>query len=422
MNRKLKITVFFIVLLSLFINFSPIRVWSEEEESIDNSMAQQDQYTEDSNYDEIAEIDSQNEEEETEYSRARVLKVLNEMTEETDYSGGSLESNMQLLEVLVIKGPHLGEKISAEYELNFGLSEKYKSIPLREGDEVFLYLQENDNGEVEKAYVAEIARDKYLLYLVIGFLLILILIGRLKGLKAVISLALTVFAVIKILLPAILQGWDPVMVSVIICIGVICITMLIISGFNKKTFSAIIGTAGGVIAAGIIALIIGSLAKLTGFGDNESQMLMYIPQNIQFDFRGLLFSGILIGTMGATMDVGMSIASAMHEIKANSPKIKTGDLIRAGMNVGRDTMATMANTLILAYAGGSLHLMLLLMANKTPFSYIINWDIIASEVLRAIAGSIGIIFAIPITALASAFIEEYKKREKPDYGIDYRSF
>lgn len=414
MDFKLKLFVFCFVLLSAAVAFCPTAVYGEGGESTE------DEYAESVDYGEMAEAEAENEESEA-YSRARVLKVLDEVKTENEYSGGIIESNLQLLEVLIIKGPHQGERVQAEYELNYVFSDKYKSVRLSEGDEVLLYLEENEAGMVEKAYVAEIARDKYLLYLVIGFVAILLVIGRMKGLKAIISLALTVFAVIKILLPAILQGWDPVIISVTICIGVICITMLIISGFNKKTLSAIIGTGGGVIAAGIIALIIGSLAKLTGFGDDESQMLMYIPQRIQFDFRGLLFSGIIIGTMGATMDVGMSIASAMHEIKVNSPKIKASALIKAGMNVGRDTMATMSNTLILAYAGGSLHLMLLLMAHKTPFSHIINWDMIASEVLRAIAGSIGIIFAIPITALASASVEEYKKKERHNYGVDYRS-
>lgn len=380
---------------------------------------------EDSEYSEYEEYNDTYEDEsgqeEVPYSRARVLRVLNEINEVTDYSGGSFESNVQLLEVLITKGPHQGEKVQAEYELSFTFNGKYKSPPLSPGDEVLLFLEEGEDGTVEYAYVAEFVRDKYLLYLVIGFAVLLLLVGRMKGLKAIISLALTAAAVVKILLPAILKGWDPVIVSVGICIGIICITMLIISGANKKTFAAIIGTAGGVAVAGIIALVIGSLAMLTGFGDDESQMLMYIPQEIQFDFRGLLFCGIIIGTMGATMDVGMSIASAMHEIKVNSPRIKTSDLIRAGMNVGRDAMATMSNTLILAYVGSSLHLMLLFMAHKTPFAEIINWDMIASEVLRAIAGSIGIIIAIPITALASAFIREDDRKKKNDYGMDFRS-
>ncbi len=366
------------------------------------------------------------EETEQEYHRAKVLKVIDKQQTETEHSGGSIKSNIQKLEVLIINGEYKGQKFVAEYQLNFDFSGKYKSSLLSEGDEVLIFLEEaqeeaeefkkednkEDNREdtyvkaPKKAYVAEIVRDKYLFYLVIGFIFLLLIVGGLKGLKAIVSLILTGVAIIYVLLPAILRGWDPVIVSVFICVCVIGLSLVIISGFNRKTLSAILGTAGGIIGAGITALIIGSLAKLTGFGDDESQMLMYIPQNIQFDFRGLLFAGIIIGTMGATMDVGMSIASAMHEIKHNCPDIKISALIRAGMNVGRDTMATMANTLILAYTGGSLHLMLLLMAYKTPFTHIINWDTIASEILRAIAGSIGIILSVPITVLASALIDE----------------
>lgn len=348
-------------------------------------------------------------EEEIVFHRGRIVDIL-PSTQSQETMGDSL-SRTQMFVVYIMKGPHKGEYIQAEYEEYYGFSDKYKAVPLSEGDEVFLVLQENEKGYVERAFVAEVVRDKYLLYLVIGFVLLLLIVGRRKGLMAIISLGLTAFAIIKILLPAILAGKNPVVISVLICVGVIGITLLLISGFHKKTIAAILGTAGGVILAGIIALIVGSYAKLTGLGDSESQMLMFIPHEVQFDFRGILFAGIIIGTLGATMDVGMSIASAMHEIKENSPHIELAALIKAGMNVGRDAMATMANTLILAYAGGSLHLMLLFMAYKTPFSTIINWDMIASEVLRAIAGSIGIIFAIPITALVSAFIEGHSERK-----------
>ncbi len=304
--------------------------------------------------------------------------------------------------------------------MNFYLNDKYKSVRLGKGDEVLLSLEENKDGSIRSAYVAEIARDRYLAYLAVGFAVMLVLVGGIAGLKAIVSLGLTVLAVLKILLPAILRGWNPIMVSVGICVAAICTTLLIISGFNKKTLSAVVGTTGGVVVAGISALLVGSMAKLTGFGTEESQMLMYI-QNVQFDFRGLLFSGIIIGAMGATMDVGMAIASAMHEIKSNNPAMKIRDLIRAGMNVGRDTMATMSNTLILAYTGGSLHLMLLFMAYKTSFAEIINWDAIASEVLRALAGSIGIVFAIPLTALAAGLIEQRETGQKRDTRIDYRA-
>ena len=126
-----------------------------------------------------------------------------------------------------------------------------------------------------------------------------------------------------------------------------------------KTLAAIIGTPGGLICAGVIAQIVGEMAKLTGLGDEESQMLMFIPQDISFDYKGLLFAGILIGALGAAMDVGMSLSSAMFEIKEINPEIKKSDLLKAGMNIGRDMIATMSSTLILAYTGGSLQLMLL---------------------------------------------------------------
>ena len=411
--RPRKRAAFTLLLVSIFI--MACATTARCEETLPDSTYQE-------TYDEF-QVDSGLPEEEIaepEYPRGRVIAVLDQTQEETEFSGGNFNTSIQMLEVLILNGAHTGKTVQAQYMLNYGFSDKYEYTRLSKGDEVLLYLQENEQGVIEIAYVAEIVRDKYLLYLVIGFMLALLAVGRLKGLKAIISLILTALAVIYILIPAILNGWDPVKISVLMCILIIAVTLLIISGFNKKTLSAIIGTAGGVLIAGIIALIVGSAAKLTGFGDDESQMLMYIPQNITFDFRGMLFAGILIGTMGATMDVGMSIASAMHEIKENSPNIKTSALFKAGMNVGRDAMATMSNTLILAYAGGSLHLMLLLMAYETPFTHIINWDMIASEVLRSIAGSIGIIFAIPITALASVLIEKYEKKDPRFYGRSYR--
>jgi len=394
------------------LSFSSIIAFGETD-YMDDADEQLELYDEDFDFSDEALPES---EENYDYYRARVVKVLEENKKEE--LNEDIESNTQILEMVITKGPLKGEKVVAEYELNYNFSNKYNSVPLKVGDEALLYLEKNDAGEIERAYVAEIVRDKYLLYLVIGFIVLLLLVGRGKGFKAILSLLITVFAVLKILLPAILRGWDPVIVSVLICIGVICISMLIISGFNRKTFSAVIGTVGGVVFAGAIALIIGSLAKLTGLGDEEANMLMFIPHDVYFNFKGLLFAGIIIGTMGATMDVGMSIASAINEIKENSPQIKKSDLIKAGMNVGKDTMATMANTLILAYVGGSLHLLLLLIAYEIPFAYIINWDMIASEIVRAIAGSIGIIFTIPITALASGFIEERFSREKQDFELE----
>lgn len=352
------------------------------------------------------------------YERGKVVKLLenvNSSIEMTQENGITLST--QHVEVLMLKGDHKGEVIKAEYSLNNGFSEKYKIEPLKVGNEVLLYLEEDESGKVKQAFVAEYARDKAMLWLLASFVLLLIIVGKGRGVKALVSLAITIFAVIKIMLPAILKGWDPVIVSAAICIGVIVISMFLLNGVNKKTIAAVIGTSGGVVAAGIIALIFGALARLSGMGDEETQMLMFIPQEIVVNFRGLLFSGILISTMGATMDVGMSVASAMTEMKAIDPEIKPLQLVKSGMNVGRDVIGTMTDTLILAYAGSSLPMMLLFMAHDTPFTQIINWDMIASEILRAIAGSIGIIIAVPMTVLSMVAIEAYEKSQRRYSGI-----
>ena len=142
---------------------------------------------------------------------------------------------------------------------------------------------------IANAYDADIYRKKYLFYLLLAILLLLVLFGGFKGIKAVITLGLTGLAVVKILLPLILQGKNPILVSVPVCAGIIAVTLIIISGFNKKTFSAIFGTTGGVLIAGGVAYFVGSVAKLTGLGNDEAQMLMFLPQQLILISRDCFF-------------------------------------------------------------------------------------------------------------------------------------
>jgi len=348
--------------------------------------------------------------------RGRVTRILDSRDEDIEYSGGSIHDSYQIVEIeITTNGPYKGKLVEAEYALSMSFSEKQEDVLLKPGNEVLIVLELDDAGEISQAYIYTVVRDKHMLLLVIIFSVIILSVGRLKGLKALISLVLTVLAIIYVLLPLILKGFDPVFVSLWICVGITGITLLLVGGYNKKTLAALIGTSGGLICAGLISQIVGKMAMLTGLGDEESQMLMYIPQNISFDYKGLLFAGILIGALGAAMDVGMSLSSAMFEIKEINPDIKRGDLMKAGMNIGRDMIGTMSNTLILAYTGGSLQLMLLLMAHEVRFVDIINQDGYATEVLRSLAGSIGLILTIPITALAVCFLCEKRYREKERY-------
>lgn len=348
--------------------------------------------------------------------RGKVNSILDSRNEDIDYSGGSIQDSFQIIEIIITTdGPYKGRIIEAEYALSMSFSKKQDDVLLKPGNEVLMVLEFDDSGEISQAYIYSVVRDKHLLLLLIIFAVIILSVGRLKGLKALISLVLTVLGIIYILLPLILKGFDPVFVSIWVCVAIAGVTLLLVSGYNKKTLAAIIGTSGGLVSAGIIAQIVGEMAKLTGLGNEESQMLMFIPQDISFDYKGLLFAGILIGALGAAMDVGMSLSSAMFEIKEINPDINKRKLLKAGMNIGRDMIATMSSTLILAYTGGALQLMLLFMAHEIPFYEIINQDGYATEVVRSLAGSIGLILTIPITAVTVSILSEKRYREKERY-------
>ncbi|RYD06678.1 hypothetical protein N752_03115 [Desulforamulus aquiferis] len=240
----------------------------------------------------------------------------------------------------------------------------------------------------------------------------MIVIGGIKGLKSVISLGVTGAGIFYILLPMLFKGYDPILSTVFVAAVLTSFTMILVHGFNIKTFSGIIGTTSGVVVAGVLAMLVGKAARLTGFSSEEMQMLLYIPQQVDFNFQGLLFAGMIIGALGAVMDVGISVASAIEEVKRVNPLLKKKELVQAGMNVGRDIMGTMANTLILAYTGGAIPLILIFMAYEMPFLKIINLDLIATEIVRALTGSIGLILAIPITAVVAGML--FTRFEKKD--------
>ena len=345
-------------------------------------------------------------------TRGRVVRNLDLRQNMIEYSGGSIEDSVQRLEVKIIDGQFKGEIVEAEYPLSLDFIGGQNNSLLRAGDEVLMTLELDDNDNITSAVIYNPVREKSIIFLVVLFAVIILSVGRLKGFKALVSLIFTVLAIVLILLPLLLKGRNPMLVTVGTSVVITGVTILLVGGFNKKSLAAILGTTGGVVAAGLIAQIIGYTAKLTGLGTEESQLLLYIPQNVSFNYRGLLFSGIILGALGACMDVGMSLASAMFEIKEQNPELNRLQLISSGMNIGRDMMGTMANTLILAYVGGCLPLMMVLMAHNMPLSDIINQDGFASEVMRSLAGSIGLILTIPLTALVASFLCEGKGKEK----------
>ena len=324
---------------------------------------------------------------------------------ERDNGNGGKEY-VQNVKVKILEGEEKDEKFDTTYVLTYDLDNKIVGYELKEGNTVYVGIQK-ENDEI-KIIVQDVVRQNYLIGLVIFFFASIILVGRKKGIKAIIGLIITVLAVFIVLLAAIFKGYNAILVSIGTCFIIIVLTFTVIDGWNKKTISAALGTLGGVILAGIIAIITGYLAKLSGAGKEEAIMLS-IASDTVFNFRDLLFAEIIVSALGACMDVGMSIASSLSELKIKNPSISGKELFKSGMNIGGDMIGTMTNTLILSFIGSSLILVLLYMSSQVTFTEVINIEAIATECVCALSGSIGIVYTVPITAAIFSFINRNKE-------------
>ena len=323
------------------------------------------------------------------------------------YERDNAKEFVQNVKVKILEGDKKDEKFDTVYVLTYDIDNKIVGYKLKEGNTVYVRISEN-SGETE-IVIQDVVRQKYIFWLVIFFFASIILVGRKKGIKAIIGLIITVVAVLFVLLMTIFKGYNAILVSVGTCFVITVLTFAVIGGWNKKTISAALGTIGGVVLAGIIASIVSYLAKLSGGGKEEAIMLSVAATNVTFNFRHLLFAEIIVSALGACMDVGMSIASSLSELKMKKPDMTAKELFKSGMNIGGDMIGTMTNTLILSFIGSSLLLILLYMASSLSVTEVINIEAIATETVCAISGSIGIVYTVPITAAIFAIFNKDKE-------------
>ncbi|MFC1656312.1 YibE/F family protein [Patescibacteria group bacterium] len=301
----------------------------------------------------------------------------------------------------LLEGEYKGIIFQSENEI----MQRIFDLDLKKGSKVLVLLQIYEDGAIS-GFATDYIRNNTMIIFIALFVIALLLIGKLKGLRALLSLAITIGAIFYILIPMTAKGYDPLIIAVLISIGVTIVTITLIAGFNRKGVSAIIGTLGGVFFAALIAYIVGKVSMLTGLSGEDARILYVNKPGL--NFYHIFFASIIIGALGAIMDVGMSIASSVHEIAEASSNKKRDELFKAGMNVGKDIMGTMSNTLILAYVGSALPLLILFSMNDFGTMQVINFDFIAAEIVRSISGSFGLLLAIPITAFAGAFLVSKK--------------
>ena len=215
---------------------------------------------------------------------------------------------------------------------------------------------------------------------------------------------------------SVLSGKNIYLSSALVCIFIITMTLLIVNGFDKKTLCASLGCIGGVLAAAIICIIFSSVMNFSGYTDEHSIYLTMLPHPV--DLNAIAFAAIIIGAVGAVMDVAMSMSSSLYELKVKVPDITFKSLVSSGFEIGKDMMGTMANTLVLAYVGSSVCSVLLLLTYADSAMDLLNREVIANEILQAIAGSIGILFTIPVTALICGALYVKKNTSKDEETED----
>lgn len=317
-----------------------------------------------------------------------------------------LQRTLQNVKIEIKEGKYKGQQLDAVYVLTYDVDNKIVGYGLNKGNTVVVQLS-TEGDTIKQITIQEVVRQNYIIWMVIVFFAIIILIGKKQGIKAIVGLVVTVLAVYFILIKGIFDGKSAIWLSVFSSFVIIVLTFIIISGLNKKSLTAALGTTAGVVLAGIVAAIFGFFAKLSGVTE-EALFLSVASNNVTFNFRELFFAGIVISALGACMDVGMSISSALDEIKQKNKDITWKELLKSGMNIGGDVIGTMTNTLILAYVGGALTLILLFMASNMSILEVINKETIAIEIVSALAGSMGVVFTVPTTSLVYALLNRNK--------------
>lgn len=339
------------------------------------------------------------------YVRAKVLEIINSnLTEQENIPGVYIGT--QELKIEILSGKLRGQQFTLTNSRLHG--DLVYDVVAEEGMEVILAVKKS-NEKSPFMIIDTYARDKVIYLLIFLFIFALILVGRLKGFMALISLVITGLMIAFFMLPMMFQGYSPVLLAIITAMVVIFVSLILIGGLNRKSYSAIIGTTMGVLIAGVISLISGEIAHLTGITGEASEQLVYIVSDFPINIKGIMFAGIIISSLGAVMDVGMSISSVIFEIHLKIPELNEKELFKSGMNVGKDIIGTMANTLILAFTGGALSIMILLIAYDMPYFRAINLNMVSTEIIQGLSGSIGLILTVPITSFISTLFIEKKR-------------
>lgn len=276
------------------------------------------------------------------------------------------------------------------------------------GDRALVVISINKDGEPTNIIMSDYYRlDKEAILAGI-FILFLVVIAGANGFRAVFSFIVSVMAIWKILIPLYLKGYNPIVIGLLVTAFLTCFIIYFVYGFDRKTLTAISGSMLGTLTTCIMGAIFTDVFKIHGAVMSNSESLLYAGYQ-SLDLTAIFMSSIFIGASGAMMDLAVDITSAVNEVVEKKPDIGWKEAFVSGMNVGRAAMGTMTTTLLLAYSGGYIALLMVFMAQGTPISHILNYKYVSAEILDTIVGSFGLVTVAPFTAFCSALMLSKRK-------------
>ena len=333
-----------------------------------------------------------------EYEKAAVLSILSDTIIQDEASDNGYRGEQSLL-IRIETGQYKGQQLMAGNYVG-----PLYGIPLKEGDTASVIINTYGNGDV-RATVFEYNRIPALIGILIVFFAVTALIGGKTGIRSLVALAVTVLVLFQILIPLLFKGAPTLPAVFGTSAYITVISFLILGGLHRKTVCAMLGTIAGTALALFFGLAAQGFARIDGLRISDVEPLLQLRQSgIPIGLRGLLVGGIIISALGAVMDVAMSISSSLEEVHNANPDLTAQDLFRSGMNIGRDMVGTMTNTLILAFLGSGFTLIIYLFSLGLSCYQLMPSSYLAIEVISGVSSSIGMILAIPLTALISSVL------------------
>lgn len=352
------------------------------------------------------EIDLQNKGKE-EIFKARVVEVIENRSTPRDDGSISIQQKLKLIGLednwkdkeIVFDGTGYDVSSASEYKV---------------GEKVLVHYSVEPDG-AESFYVIGFSRTNSIYWLVLLFALTVIIIGRLKGVRALIVLLLTFLVILKFIIPKILSGADPLFITILGSLFILIFGVYITEGLKKTSTISIFSILISLVITGLLSIWFSSITKLTGFASEEATYLVGLGDG-NINIKGLLLAGIIIGALGVLDDVIISQVALVKELKISNPELSKNQIYKQAMRVGVSHLSSMVNTLFLAYAGASLPLLILFSVKQEPFltfNQVIDNEMMATEIVRALTGSIGLVLAVPIaTILAVNFISKERLKKQ----------